>query len=242
MTPEFPILKPFGFIERLSQSGKEQELFDHFYLILAKQGYIAHKGQIVDASFVEVPKQRNTPDENKAIKAGKQSQDWKKAKSAQKDTDARWTKKGGASYFGYKTHVCGDAKSKLIKSWEVTPANVHDSQVLAPLCDFNEAVFDDSAYQNQRVPEGCRHYSSRRAYRNHPLSDTDKQVNKKISRIRGRVEHVFGFIENTMKGSTFRGIGVRRAKTNVTLTNLLSNLCRFEQLKRLNLATWVETA
>ncbi|MCU0083059.1 IS5/IS1182 family transposase, partial [Streptococcus danieliae] len=51
-------------------------------------------------------------------------------------------------------------------------------------------------------------------------------------------EHVFGFIENTMKGSTFRGIGFKRAKTNVTLTNLMYNICRFEQIKRLNLNTW----
>ncbi|MGT2928157.1 transposase, partial [Streptococcus danieliae] len=76
------------------------------------------------------------------------------------------------------------------------------------------------------------------AYRNTPLTETDKKFNRRLSRIRCRVEHVFGFIENTMKGSTFRGIGFKRAKTNVTLTNLMYNICRFEQIKRLNLNTW----
>ncbi|ESV54448.1 transposase IS4, partial [Streptococcus agalactiae LMG 14747] len=51
-------------------------------------------------------------------------------------------------------------------------------------------------------------------------------------------EHVFGFIEMSMKGSICRAIGKARAKTNVTLTNLLYNICRFEQIKRLGLPSW----
>ena len=224
--------------ERLTKSGKEQELFDTFYLTLEEEGLLAHKGQIVDATFVEAPKQRNTRKENEQIKEGTEPKGWNSAKRSQKDTDARWTKKGGQDYFGYKNHVCVDSKSKLIKNFEVTAANVHDSNVLAELCDAHEPVFDDSAYVGKAVPEGCKHYTARRAYRNTPLTETDKKFNRRLSRIRCRVEHVFGFIENTMKGSTFRGIGFKRAKTNVTLTNLMYNICRFEQIKRLNLNTW----
>ena len=187
---------------------------------------------------MEAPKQRNTRKENEQIKEGTEPEDWNSAKRSQKDTDARWTKKGGQDYFGYKNHVCVDSKSKLIKNFEVTAANVHDSNVLAELCDAHEPVFDDSAYVGKAVPEGCKHYTARRAYRNTPLTETDKKFNRRLSRIRCRVEHVFGFIENTMKGSTFRGIGFKRAKTNVTLTNLMYNICRFEQIKRLNLDTW----
>ena len=224
--------------ERLTKSGKEQELFDSFYSILEEEGLLAHKGQIVDASFVEVPKQRNTRKENEQIKEGEEPEVWSSAKRSQKDTDARWTKKGGVDHFGYKNHVCVDSKSKLIKSFEVTSASVHDSNVLADICDTHEPVFDDSAYTGKSVPEGCKHYTARRSYRNKPLTDDDKKFNRKLSRIRCRVEHVFGFIENTMKGSTFRGVGIKRAKTNVTLTNLVYNICRFEQIKRLNLNTW----
>ncbi|WP_449459586.1 transposase, partial [Streptococcus suis] len=75
------------------------------------------------------------------------------------------------------------------------------------------------------VPEGCRHHTIRRAFRNKPLTETDKVINRHISKVRCRVEHVFGFIETSMKGSICRAIGKARAKTNVTLTNLLYNIC-----------------
>ncbi|WP_449459585.1 transposase, partial [Streptococcus suis] len=75
----------------------------------------------------------------------------------------------------------------------------------------------------------------RRAFRNKPLTETDKVINRHISKVRCRIEHVFGFIETSMKGSIYRAIGKARAKTNVTLTNLLYNICRFEQIKRLGL-------
>lgn len=129
-------------------------------------------------------------------------------------------------------------KSKLIENYEVTTASVHDSNVLAPLCDTNEAVFDDSAYVGKSVPEGCRHHTIRRAFRNKPLTETDKVINRHITKVRCRVEHGFGFIETNMKGNICRAIGKARAKTNVTLTNLLYNICRFEQIKRLGLPSW----
>ena len=88
------------------------------------------------------------------------------------------------------------------------------------------------------VPANCPHHTVRRAFRNKPLPDTDKNINRHIAKVRCRVEHVFGFIENSMKGSTFRGIRMDRAKTNVTLTNLLYNIFRFEQIKRLGLKSW----
>lgn len=96
-----------------------------------------------------------------------------------------------------------DRKSKLIKKYETTSANVHDSNVLEDLCDSNEPVFDDSAYVRKKVPEGCQHHTCRRSFRNKPLTDLNKHINRYISRIRSCVEHVFGFIETTMKRSTF---------------------------------------
>ena len=126
--------------DRLTKSGKERELFDQFYLSLAGEGLIAHRGQIVDASFVEAPKQRDSREENALIKSGEKPEGWNKAKSSQKDRDAHWTQKGGENYFSYKNHVCVDAKSKLIKDFEVTSASVHDSQILAQIYDTNEIL------------------------------------------------------------------------------------------------------
>lgn len=94
------------------------------------------------------------------------------------------------------------------------------------------------AYVGKSVPEGCRHQTVRRAFRNKLLTETDKVINRHIAKVRCRVEHVFGFIEMSMKGSICRAIGKARAKINVTLTNLLYNICRFEQIKRLGLPSW----
>ena len=72
-----------------------EKLFQRFNALLESKGVIATTGSIIDASFVEVPRQRNTRDENKQIKEGKVPEEWKEnpAKESQKDSDARWTKK-----------------------------------------------------------------------------------------------------------------------------------------------------
>ena len=84
---------------------------------------------MVDASFVKVPRQRNTREENKHIKkTGTAPKEWENNshKSAQKDVDARWTKKNNNTFYGYKHHVKSDTKTKLIEEFVVTDASVHD--------------------------------------------------------------------------------------------------------------------
>ena len=94
----------------------EEKLFELFNVHLDELGLYVKEGQIVDASFVEVPRQRNTKDENKEIKSGNGSGLWKDNpnKKRQKDIDARWTKKNDETFYGYKDHVKIDSKSKLI--------------------------------------------------------------------------------------------------------------------------------
>src|SRR6266511_55879 len=83
------------FREALAQAGLIDKLFERFGQHLEAEGYIARGGQIIDATIVSVPKQRNTKEENETIKAGKTPEGWEQqpAKNAQKDKDARWTKK-----------------------------------------------------------------------------------------------------------------------------------------------------
>ena len=85
------------FREQLKEAGLMDKLFSRFDMHLRTGGFIARKGQIVDASIVEVPRQRNTRDENEKIKNGEEIEGWKDAKRCQKDTDARWTKKNGVN-------------------------------------------------------------------------------------------------------------------------------------------------
>ena len=90
-------------------------LFTQFDEFLRNNGFRAQKGQIVDANIVRVPIQRNRRDENKDIKAGKKVKSWNKPKRRQKDIDARWTKKNGKAYFGYKNHISIDVEHKFIR-------------------------------------------------------------------------------------------------------------------------------
>ena len=95
------------FKEQLKQLNLVDHLFDCFEDYLQEQGYHPKSGQIIDASFVEVPKQRNSKEENAQIKKGNTPDTFTKSehKLRQKDVDARWTKKNSKSYYGYKNHI-----------------------------------------------------------------------------------------------------------------------------------------
>jgi IS5 family transposase len=125
------------FREALVKAGKIDALFDLFKQHLEAKGFIARGGQIIDATIVDAPKQRNTREENEEVKNGETPKAWqeKPAKNRQKDKDASWTKKHGKSYFGYKNHIGIDKTHKLIRTWDVTTASVHDSQKLDDLLD-----------------------------------------------------------------------------------------------------------
>lgn len=229
------------FRESLSKSGLERKLFDQFDGYLRVSGFSARKGQIIDASIVQTPRQRNTRQENQQIRAGeakKVRKDWSKAKNAQKDTDARWTKKNGKSYFGYKNHVQVDVKHKLIRNYDVTAANVHDSQVFESLLDSDNTsadVWADSAYRSEDSLEclcgsGYREHIQRKGHRGHPLSEREKKGNRTRSTVRSRVEHIFGVQAMKMGNTILRCIGQVRARCRIGLRNLAYNLDRYSML------------
>jgi IS5 family transposase len=127
------------FRERLKDHKLIEVLFERFHEQLALQGYIAKAGQMIDATFIEVPRQRNRRKENAQVKAGKIPPEWKeemaKPKLCQKDLDARWTKKNFVNHYGYKNHINADQEHKLVHSYKITDASVHDSQVFEELLD-----------------------------------------------------------------------------------------------------------
>lgn len=220
------------FRNELTNAGIIEELFALFTRELETQGIVTHKGTIVDATFVDAPKQRNTREENKRVKSGEVPEDWNENKRRQKDTDARWTKKNNEVHFGYKDHVKVDAESKIITDYAVTSANVHDSQVFTELIgDTDVTVYADSAYVGQDVPEEVHAEICEKGYRNHPLTEEQKARNREKSKVRCRIEHVFGYMTGSMRGITFRGVGKPRADFNIGLTNLVYNMCRYATLR-----------
>ena len=234
------------FRETLAKAGLIEKLFERFGQHLEAKGYIARGGQMVDATIVPVPKQRNSHDENDDVKAGRTPEAWEKnpAKNRQKDKDARWTKKHGKSFYGYKNHVNADAKHKLIRRYEVTDAAVHDSQPLDALLDKGNTsadVFADSAYRSAEIEaklkaSGFKSRIHRRASRNHPLSDAQTRANRAKSRIRARIEHVFGAQQSSAGGRMVRTIGIMRARAKIGLQNLAYNIRRFVTLQRIAVA------
>ncbi len=230
------------FREKLAKAGLIEKLFEQFGRHLEARGYIARGGQMVDATIVAVPRQRNSREDNETVKAGETPEDWEKkpSKNRQKDKDARWTKKHNKSYFGYKNHVNADAKNMLIRRYDVSDASVHDSQKLDGLlnkANTSEEVYADSAYRSAETEaklkaRGFRSRIHRRGSRNHPLSDAQLEANRKKSRVRARVEHIFGAQENAPGGRLMRTIGIIRAKAKMGLQNLAYNIRRLVVLER----------
>jgi IS5 family transposase len=231
------------FREALGKLGLVEVLFDKFHEQLSLQGYTARKGQMVDASFVEVPRQRNTREENTQIKAGETPESWDKKphKKRQKDVDARWTKKNDQSYYGYKNHVNADQENKLIQCYAVTDAAVHDSQVFEELLDQSEdklgkkrPIYADSAYRSaaheaQLAIDNIESQICEKGTKNKALIEEQKKTNKEKSKVRARVEHVFG-AQKIMNGDRVRTIGIQRAKVKIGLINLTYNMKRLGQL------------
>jgi IS5 family transposase len=233
------------FREALKNLGLVEVLFTQFHGQLAEQGYVAKAGQMVDATFVEVPRQRNSREENALIKEGQVPEAWDKpeaqAKRRQKDTEARWTKKNDEKHYGYKNHINADEGNKLIQSYAVTHAAIHDSQVFDGLLDHaadadgnKRAVYADSAYrseaQEQRLADAeITSQICEKGTRGKPLTEGQKQSNRTKSKVRSRVEHVFG-AQAAMGGHLVRTIGLERAKVKIGLMNLVYNMKRLVQL------------
>ena len=148
----------WAFREALKEHQLTDALFDRLNQALADLGIELKSGQIIDATFVPVPIQRNGRENNALIKPDAVPIEWgqdaeQPNKLAHKDLDSRWTKKGGQNHYGYKNHINIDKDIKLIASHACTDASVHDSQVLeAVLRGENvggKEVWADSAYRSE---------------------------------------------------------------------------------------------
>ena len=249
------------FREQIKAEGLMEPLFARFHEQLAAQGYAAKAGQMIDATFVEIPRQRNNRDENAEIKAGVTPEAWQadnkaaKSKLRQKDVDARWAKKNLENHYGYKNHINADQGNKLVQSYAVTAASVHDSQVFEVLLDQSEvkveggsegesdsdsaqkrAIYADSAYRSAEKEAALQEMKiesqiCEKGTKSHPLSEAQKESNHAKSKVRSRVEHIFG-AQAQMGGHIVRTIGILRARVKIGMMNLVYNRVRLGQLIR----------
>ena len=230
----------------LMNHGLETELFDRFDEELDRQGFSAKGGLIVDGTFVEVPKQRNTRDENTQIKNGEIPQTFLENPNVleQKDVDARWAQKGDEDHFGYKDHAVTDVTHKLIRGYGVTDAAVHDVNLFEDVVPEvspspDEPYFADAGYvgaeREKRLHErGYDPQVYERIPKTRPLLIPEvKENNRQKSKIRCRIEHVFGEMKMRMGDETLRTIGFARARFWIGMRNLAYNMSRLVSLTKL---------
>jgi IS5 family transposase len=230
-----PDAKPIWlFRDHSAKSGQVEALFKLLDRQLSKDGITMNAGKMVDASFVEVPIQRNSRDENEKIKEGELPEDWDENKRRQKDTDARWTRHNGKKHYGYKNHVKADTETKLVTAYKVTPANIHDSRVLENLLekeDSGQPLYADFSYRSEslevyRSQKGIESRIHEKRYRNRPLQKRQQAANKRKSKVWARVEHIFAFMENSMNGIYLHYMNLGRVTAGIGLKNVTFNLFR----------------
>lgn len=225
----------WSFRERLVQAGLGAVVFEEVNRQLQAHGYLARCGQIIDATLVPVPIQRNGRAENAQIKQGETPPDWSAKKTAHKDVDARWTEKHGKQTFGYKMSASTDRRYKLIRKLHVSPANegdqTHLMQVLDPR-NTSRDVYADRGYTElaSLKQAGWRQHIQRRAKPKQALSPTQAGRNRRIARIRARGEHPFAGLRQ-LGGKCLRSIGLGRATLLLHLKAATYNLKRLCWLK-----------
>jgi transposase, IS5 family len=224
------------FREALKEHGLIDELFAQLIRQITAAGYIPRQGQIVDASMVAASRQRDRREDNAKIKQGEMPEDWEDKPNMlrQKDLDARWTKKQGQTHYGYKNHISIDRTHKLIRHFEVTSASVADNQVFKILIDpgnTSAAIWADATYPSKACgqwlkAEGYRSHIHTKGQANKPTSACQRRANRKRSKQRCRVEHVFA-AQQAMGGKVVRTIGLARARVKVAMMNIVYNLKRW---------------
>ena len=244
------------FREALKRANAVDALFHRFDVTLKGTGYLAMGGQIIDATIVAAPKQRNTEAERAAIKQGEIPAGWikKPAKLRQKDRDARWTVKfskakpreDGTSQvdiavpsFGYKNHISIDRRHGLIRGWTATHAAAHDGARLEDVLDAGNTASDvwaDTAYRSAKneamlARRGLVSRIHRKKPQGRPMPERTRRANARKSAVRSKVEHVFAHQKGLM-AIIIRTIGIARAKVKIGLANLAYNMRRLVWLHR----------
>ncbi len=238
------------FRETLTKANAVEALFARFDARLKEQGYLAMGGQMIDASIIEAPRQRNTDEEKEALKEGHIPEEWaaKPAKLRQKDRDGRWILKRGrrkkrpdgslmmeiaTPAYGYKSHIGTDRRYRFIRTWRVTDAARYDGRELGGLLDKTNTaspVWADTAYRSQKNEKKIANAGlvSKVHFRKppgKPMPEAKRRANSARSRPRSGVEHVFADQKHHMR-LFIRTIGIARAKTKIGMANITHNMRR----------------
>jgi len=187
------------------------KIFEEVGRVLLKRGLRLSKGTIVDATIIAAPSSTKNAE-------------------GERDPEMHQTKKGNQWHFGMKAHIGVDAKSKVIHSVVVTPANTADSKVLDRLLHGDEGrVYGDQAYKGKgelirtKAPK-ARDFTNRQCKWKHRIDEAIKAKNRNKSRIRSRVEHSIGVIKRVFGFAKVRYRGLAKNGNRVFVTAALANI------------------
>jgi IS5 family transposase len=184
--------------------------------LLLGNGVKLSGGTIVDATLIAAPP--STKNREKA-----------------RDPEMHQTKKGNEWHFGMKLHVAADSKTGLIHSASVTAANVHDShQVPNLLHGLETRFYGDCAYrgkaQRQRLKEiapRAKDFTNKRGYRHAPLTEADRETNRRKSSIRAKIEHPFLIVKRLWGFAKVRYRGLAKNANRAFAMLALANLVKW---------------
>jgi IS5 family transposase len=197
----------------LAKTGLAERLFELMEAQFTDRGLIIRRGTLVDATLIQAHSQPPTPTQ------------------PSKDQDAAWAARPRKRpFFGYKAHLALDQKSNLLRRLRLTAANCHETQRFAEMVLGDEAaVFADKAYD-----QDCRRAELRRqgvfcailaqARKRRPLTDNQRQRNRRFSRIRAAVERAIGTLKRHYRLARFPYVGRARNYCHLLLVGICFNL------------------
>lgn len=195
----------------LEKHNLTEKLFEQTRKYLTDKGLMVREGTIVDATILNAPSST-------------------KNREQKRDPEMKQTKKGNQWYFGMKAHVGTDTGKGLVHSVIVTHAGVHDSKVMDDLLQGEEkAVYGDKAYagedrQHKYEARGIEWCVKRKANRNRPLTEEDKEYNHRQGKVRAKGEHAFGVVKNLWHFRKVKYKGLYKNAAQVFSLFTLANL------------------
>lgn len=200
------------FRKLLNENKLGEALFAKVGQELQARGFKVNTGTIVDATIIGAPS--STKNADKA-----------------RDPEMHQTRKGQQWYFGMKLHIGVDSQSGLAHSAVVTAANIHDKHPLPFLLHGHEQrVYGDSAYASQKEliaskAPAARDFTNQRTRRpGGEVDEAQRSKNRNKSKIRARVEHVFGVVKRLWGFTKVRYRGLQKNATRAFTALALANI------------------
>jgi transposase, IS5 family len=231
----------------------KQNAFESILNLINKRmedaGLMVTQGVIVDASVTPTPRkpkgkkelqqviEDRAENDEQSIDNTKQlaSEKWEEKVQPGVDTQGAWIKKAGKLHYGYKQHTVSN-QDGFVLGIHTTSANQSDTKNLRPAIDKVElkartAVFADKGYASAENDELLRTKKLKnrilnKAQKNKPLTEMEKQINKKISQTRYKIERVFGSIKRWFRAGEARYVGLQKMHSQHLIQALCYNLYR----------------